>query len=42
MDKIWKQPENSEAILSKMLERNKDLYQFEKMLEETAGSPINI
>jgi len=42
LDKIWKQPEESEETLSEMLERNKDLYQFEKMLEETVESPINL
>jgi len=35
LDQIWKLPENSEGILSGLLEKNKDLYEFEKTLEET-------
>jgi hypothetical protein len=34
LDRIWKQPEKSEEPLSELLERNKDLYEFEKMLEQ--------
>jgi len=34
LDQIWKQPEKSEEVLSYLLERNKDLYEFEKMLEQ--------
>lgn len=34
LDRIWKQPEKSEEILNELLEKNKDLYEFEKMLEQ--------
>ena len=39
LDRIWRQPEKGEEILNELLEKNKDLYQFEKMLEETAEKP---
>jgi len=32
--RIWRQPERSEEILNELLEKNKDLYKFEKMLEQ--------
>ena len=34
LDAIWGLPEKAEEILNKLLERNAELYQFEKMLEE--------
>ena len=33
------QPEKGEEILKELLERNRDLYRFEKMLEETGEKP---
>ncbi len=39
LDRIWKQPEKGEKVLNELLERNRDLYQFEKMLEETGKRP---
>lgn len=35
LDSIWGNPRNSEEILSKLAERNKELYEFERMLEES-------
>ena len=35
LDAIWKNPENSEEILVEALQRNKEVYEFEKMLAET-------
>jgi len=35
LDAIWKSPEKSEETLAEALERNKDVYGFEKMMEET-------
>lgn len=32
---IWKDPDKSEAILAKAVDKNKDAYEFEKMLEKT-------
>jgi hypothetical protein len=40
LDALWKSPEKSEEILTEALERNKDVYDFEKMLEK--ASPLNI
>jgi len=37
---IWKNPEKSGEILAKALERNKDVYGFEKMLEEKDSTKI--
>lgn len=34
LDAIWKEPEKSEKILAEAVERNKEIYQFEKMLEQ--------
>jgi hypothetical protein len=34
LDRVWKQPERSEEILNELLQKNADLYKFEKMLEE--------
>jgi len=34
LDRIWKQPERSEETLNQLLQKNGDLYKFEKMLEE--------
>ena len=34
LDRIWKQPEKSEETLNQLLQKNEDLYKFEKMLEE--------
>ena len=36
LDAIWKSPEKSEETLAEALERNKDVYGFEKMMEETS------
>jgi hypothetical protein len=36
LDVIWKNPEKGEEILVEALERNKDVYGFEKMMEETS------
>ena len=36
LDAIWKNPEKGEEILFKALEGNKDIYGFEKMMEETS------
>jgi len=35
LDAVWKSPEKSEELLAEALERNKDVYGFEKMMEET-------
>jgi DNA-binding MarR family transcriptional regulator len=35
LDAIWENPGKSEEILSKVAEKNEELYKFEKMLEET-------
>jgi len=34
LDRIWKQPEKGDEILNELLWKNKDLYEFEKMLEQ--------
>ena len=34
LEEMWKTPERSEEILSKIIEKNKEIYEFEKMLEE--------
>jgi hypothetical protein len=34
LDRIWNEPEKSDEILSELMERNKKLYEFERMLEE--------
>jgi DNA-binding MarR family transcriptional regulator len=39
LDRIWKQPEKGEEILNELLERNRDLYHFEKMLETGGEKP---
>jgi hypothetical protein len=36
LDAIWKEPEKGEEILAAAGERNKEIYQFEKMLEQKA------
>jgi len=36
LEKIWSNPESSEEVLNELLEKNKELYMFEKMLEEIA------
>lgn len=35
LDAIWEEPTKDEEILSKAMERNKELYRFERMLEES-------
>lgn len=35
LDPIWGNPRNSDEVLSKLAERNKELYDFERMLEES-------
>lgn len=35
LDSIWENPRNSEEVLSKLAEKNKELYDFERMLEES-------
>jgi hypothetical protein len=34
LDAIWKDPEKGEKILAEAVEKNKEIYQFEKMLEQ--------
>jgi hypothetical protein len=34
LDRIWKQPKESEENLNELLQKNEDLYKFEKILEE--------
>lgn len=38
LKKIWNQPEKARDFLTELAEKNKELYEFEKMLEETRGS----
>jgi hypothetical protein len=38
LSKIWNQPQKAREFLDEVTERNKDLFDFEKMLEETRGS----
>jgi len=38
LEKMWDQIDNAEEILNELLEKNKKLYEFEKMLEETEQS----
>jgi len=33
LEKIWRSPEKSERILAKIAEKNREVYEFEKMLE---------
>jgi len=33
LDFIWKYPEKSEEMLTKLLEKNRDVFEFEKLLE---------
>jgi len=35
LDAIWEEPKKGEEILGKTLEKNKELYKFERMLEES-------
>jgi hypothetical protein len=35
LDLIWEDPRNSEEVLSKLAEKNKDVYDFERLLEES-------
>lgn len=35
LDSIWENPRNSEEVLSKLAKKNKELYDFERMLEES-------
>ena len=35
LDAIWEEPKRGEEILNKAMERNKELYKFERMLEES-------
>lgn len=37
LDAIWKNSGKSEEILSKIAEKNKELYGFERMLEQSHG-----
>jgi len=39
LDGIWKSPEKAEEILTEAMERNKDIYGFERMLEEKGPRP---
>jgi len=39
LDGIWKRPEKAEGILTETMERNKDIYGFERMLEEKGPRP---
>jgi len=34
LEKIWNRPDKAEELLKELLERNKELYAFERMLEE--------
>jgi len=38
LDKVWSQIDSAEEILNELLEKNKKLYEFEKMLEEAEQS----
>ncbi|MEM3041775.1 MAG: hypothetical protein QXG97_07130, partial [Nitrososphaerota archaeon] len=42
LDNIWKQPEKGEEIIKDLSEKNEEVYQFEKMLEETVESPTSL
>jgi len=33
LEKIWKTPDKSDEIITKVAEKNKEVYEFEKMLE---------
>lgn len=35
LDAIWEEPKRGEEILGKALEKNKEIYKFERMLEES-------
>jgi hypothetical protein len=35
LDMIWEEPKRGEKILGGAMEKNKELYKFEKMLEES-------
>ena len=37
LENIWSMPESAEEILDELLEKNKELYMFERMLEEAAS-----
>lgn len=37
LELVWKNPEKTEKILEEVAERNKDIYELEKMLEKTNG-----
>ena len=39
LDAIWKSPEVAEEILSEAIEKNEDIYGFERMLEEKKPGP---
>jgi len=39
LEAIWREPEDAEKILNATIERNKDVYQFEKMLEHKVPGP---
>jgi len=36
LEKIWSKPESAEEIPDELLEKNKELYMFERMLEESS------
>lgn len=36
LDAVWKKPEKAEEIVAEVLEKNKDVYEFEKMIREAA------
>jgi hypothetical protein len=37
LEEMWKSPDKSEEILAKTAEKNKEVYEFEKMLEDKSG-----
>jgi hypothetical protein len=38
LDKVWKEPSRSDMLLASIAEKNKELYDFERMLEEKKGN----
>ncbi|MBS7633752.1 hypothetical protein KEJ15_09130, partial [Candidatus Bathyarchaeota archaeon] len=38
LEAIWKDPEKAEEVLAEAVEKNKEVYDFEKMMEDTSPS----
>jgi hypothetical protein len=38
LDKVWKDPSKSDMLLASVIEKNRELYNFERMLEEKKGN----